>query len=313
MSDLAFNINGESFELPATASGWRVRRMKQRGAPEVVYGRDGVPLVIPIESDLDELRRNIDAPGRFRLDAVDERGRSIEDVPAAYVQVSSVVEPPAPHAPQTAMVPTHGPDSVVAEAMRLNTDLARSIIDRFPDMMSAAAELLRAADGAGLPRREPRAVEEDELDDEEAPQTSSPTFELINNLVAQVIPLVMTGFMGKKINIGSALDWRKAAAEGQQKRDHAPRADVAAAPDDEPTEPAPSAQAMPPLDAQTMAHFIAVQSQLKPEEAALAKQLAAELSPAELRAWFDELSKLEIPQAVQKIRVLLAANTEAVS
>ena len=41
-----------------------------------------------------------------------------------------------------------------------------------------------------------------------------------------------------------------------------------------------------------MTHFIAIQSALKPEEAALARQLAAELSPVELRAWFDELSRL---------------------
>ena len=312
MSDLAYNINGESFELPATATGWRVRRMKQRGAPEVVYGRDGVPLVIPIESDLDELRRNVDAPGRVRLDAVDERGRSIEDVPAAYVQVSSLIEAPVALAPAVPQVAAHGPDTIVAEAMRLNTELARSIIDRFPEMMSAAAELLRAADGAGLPRREPRVVEEDDADDDDepAPPASSPTFELITNLVAQVIPMVMTGFMGKKINIGSALDWRKAAAEGQQKREHVPAVEVVEPVENEPTAPA---EVLPPLDPKTMAHFIAIQSQLKPEEAALAKQLAAELSPAELRAWFDELSKLEVAQAVQKIRVLLAGNTEAVS
>ena len=48
MSDLAFNINGEPFEVPATASGWRVRRMKLKGPPEVVYGRDGLPLVLPL-------------------------------------------------------------------------------------------------------------------------------------------------------------------------------------------------------------------------------------------------------------------------
>ena len=44
MSELAFNANGESFEIPATVTGWRVRRMKPRGAPELVYGRDGRPL-----------------------------------------------------------------------------------------------------------------------------------------------------------------------------------------------------------------------------------------------------------------------------
>ena len=34
---------------------------------------------------------------------------------------------------------------------------------------------------------------------------------------------------------------------------------------------------------------------------------------AELRTWFDELSKLSVPEAVLKIRVLVAGNTEAVS
>ena len=48
MSDLAFNVNGEPFEAPANAAGWRVRRLKQKGAPEVVYGRDGLPLVLPL-------------------------------------------------------------------------------------------------------------------------------------------------------------------------------------------------------------------------------------------------------------------------
>ena len=63
MSELAYNINGEGFEPPETATGWRVRRMKPRGAPEVVYGKDGLPLTIPLESDLEELRRNVDSAG----------------------------------------------------------------------------------------------------------------------------------------------------------------------------------------------------------------------------------------------------------
>jgi hypothetical protein len=32
MSELAFNANGEAFEIPANVTGWRVRRMKPRGA-----------------------------------------------------------------------------------------------------------------------------------------------------------------------------------------------------------------------------------------------------------------------------------------
>src|SRR5690242_5084889 len=134
MSELAYNINGEGFEPPETATGWRVRRMKQRGAPEVVYGKDGLPLIIPIESDLAELRRNVDAAGRFRLDPVDDRGRNVEGAQPAYVLVSSKVDDEPTTAISVAR-PAH--ESVVAEAMRLNTELAKSVIDRFPEMMTA--------------------------------------------------------------------------------------------------------------------------------------------------------------------------------
>jgi hypothetical protein len=44
---------------------------------------------------------------------------------------------------------------------------------------------------------------------------------------------------------------------------------------------------------------------LDPEEAALAREVAGDLPPAELRAWFDELSKLSVADAVKKIRALL--------
>lgn len=309
MSELAFNINGEAFDLPATATGWRVRRMRQgRGAPEVVYGKDGIPLVVPIEAGLEELRQIVGNPGRYRLDAIDDRGKTVDDVPASYVVV-----PTREQDVQAAAQQTHGAEgaaaAVLGEAMRLNTELAKAVVDRFPEMMTAAAELLRAADGAGLPRREARVVDDDDeqLDDEGgAASTSSPTFELINNLVAQVIPLVMTGFVGKKINIGSALDWRKAAANGKQQREQAAALDVSTSsePAEETTEPG---AALPPIDPKTMAHFIAIQSTLAPNEAALAKQIAAELSPTELRAWFDELSALSVPDAVAKVRSMLGA------
>lgn len=36
MSELAFNVNGNAFDVPATVSAWRVRRLKPRGASELV-------------------------------------------------------------------------------------------------------------------------------------------------------------------------------------------------------------------------------------------------------------------------------------
>jgi hypothetical protein len=150
MSELAFNVNGESFEVPANVTGWRVRKMKPRGAPELVYGKDGRPLTIPIESDMDELRDAVGQLGRYRLDPINDDGKTVESVPAAYIQV---VKPANAEASLAVLANHDGYDDAVREAMRLNTELARSVIDRFPEMMTAAAELLRAADGAGLPAR----------------------------------------------------------------------------------------------------------------------------------------------------------------
>src|SRR5689334_8643471 len=49
MSELAFTVNGDTFDVPNTVAAWRVRRLKPRGAPELVYSRDGRPLTLPIE------------------------------------------------------------------------------------------------------------------------------------------------------------------------------------------------------------------------------------------------------------------------
>jgi hypothetical protein len=195
--------------------------------------------------------------------------------------------------------------------MRLNTELAKAVIDRFPQMVEAAATLIRAADGAGLPARPPTAMfDEDVEGDEEA--TPGGGFDL-NALVAQVVPMIVMSLAGggnkPKLDMGSVLDWRKAAKQSKPQRQPA----IEASPGGDTAPGEDTATAMPAIDPQTMAHFIAVQSALKPEEAALAREVASTLGPAELRGWIDELSKLSVPQAVQKIRVLIAGNTEAVS
>src|SRR5437762_1968054 len=146
MSELAFTLSGEPFEVPSAAIGWRVRKMKPKGAPEVVYSREGgIPLILPIEADIDDLRRAAPIEGRYRVDAVDEHNRMIAGAPAGYVcvQPGEVNNDAAPLASRAAS------DNVAIEAMKLNTELAKTIVDRFPMMMEAAATLLRAADGAG--------------------------------------------------------------------------------------------------------------------------------------------------------------------
>jgi hypothetical protein len=90
MIPLAFNFDGEAFELPPTAVGWRVKRLRAgKGAPELVYNSDGLPLVIPLETDMEDLRRTIVVPGKYRLDPVDEEHRVLKGADAAYVLVRS--------------------------------------------------------------------------------------------------------------------------------------------------------------------------------------------------------------------------------
>src|SRR5262245_46998878 len=90
MSDLAFNANGDVFDVPAQATAWRVRRLRPRGAPELVYGRDGLPLTISIDAGIEELRDAVESAGKYRLDALSEDGRCVDGVPAAYVQVTKL-------------------------------------------------------------------------------------------------------------------------------------------------------------------------------------------------------------------------------
>jgi hypothetical protein len=64
---------------------------------------------------------------------------------------------------------------------------------------------------------------------------------------------------------------------------------------------------LPTLDAATLAHFVAIQGALTFREGMLARALAAELSPAELRAWMAELRELSVADAVAKVRAVLNA------
>jgi len=297
MSELAFNANGESFEVPATVTGWRVRRMKPRGAPELVYGKDGRPLTIDITADVEELRDAVGIAGKYRLDPINDDGKCVENVPAAYVQV---VKPERNAVAQVAVTSTPS-DDTIREAMRMNTELARSVIDKFPEMMTAAAELLRAADGAGIPARQPRVVDDEEEDEGAPAPAMSPAFELINTLVAQVVPIVVTSLAGKRMpKLGAVFDWRKAVPEGEPTAPAKPALEASNTKDEGEPE-----SGLPPLDPKAMAHFIAIQSALAPNEAALARQVAAELSPTEMRAWFAELSALSVPDAVAKIRAFV--------
>jgi hypothetical protein len=298
-----------------------------------------VPLVVPLETDIEELRRIVVAPGKYRLDAVDDQHRVIKGADVAYVYVRAS-EPELVKVETAALDSGPNTNAVLMEAMRQNSEMARTIVDRFPAMLEASAVLLRAADGAGIPSRKPREDREDRDDDEgdddegDASTPASGSGFNLNALIAQLVPVLIATFAKGDIkfpNLAEMLDWRRAArkpsAEGaaepspssagkspppsatgkqQPPSTGKPPASTPARADDA-TASAATDTELPPLSPQAMAHFLAIQTALTPEEAALARAAAGELSPADLRAWFEQLSAMTVPEAVARVRALLAA------
>src|SRR5262245_39366839 len=288
-SELAFNINGDPFDVPPNAAGWRVRKMKHKGAPEVAYGRNGQPLMLPLEADVDDLRAEVTSSGRYRLDPLDESNKPIEGAPAAYVYVHDLA--PAPLAPSGGATDTVAPlaapsDSVVIEAMRMNAEIARAVVNRFPQMLEASALLLRAADGAGLPARPGMAASDEEHDDEDDGDSAAPPAsgtEALIAMAAQFAPLLMAALSGGKLKmpgVAEMLDWRKAVPAKARTATTKARAIEGATPAQESAaqpseaEPAPEVAAIAP---EQMAHFLAIQAALSAGEAAIARDVASGL------------------------------------
>ncbi len=341
MSELAFNINGDSFEFTDDVTDLRAKRLKPRGAPELVYGRDGRPVTVSVNATIEELRDAVGGVvGKYRLDPLNADGKLVEGCPAAYIQIVPPSGEPAPAVLAPTPVASEA-ESVVRDVVRVNADLARTVISTFPAMMDSAARLIAAADGAGISRRRPHIIDVsdessdgDDGDETEDSSDAAPTRPAgldANALIAQFAPMVAMGIMNGKFDLsklGELFDWRKAAAAGKRaatektaaraatgttsasnasarsassaeaKVRTTSAASTAAAPNDDSDDNG----ALPPLDPAAMAHFLAIQSALGADEAAMAREVASTLSPRELRAWMSELRTMSVPDAVAAIR-----------
>ncbi|MCW5803926.1 MAG: hypothetical protein KIT31_16245 [Deltaproteobacteria bacterium] len=340
MNELAFNLSGESFEVPATATGWRVRRMKPRGAPELVYGVDGRPLTISADADFEELREAVGGvAARYRLDAINDDGKAVEGVPAAYVQVTKLHQDEG-GVPVARPLSSGASDDTLREAMRLNTELAKSVVDRFGDMMNtakaaiereplmleAAARFLTGAHATRIFDRS-RLAGGDDHDDEAHSGTSEKSASMLitvlsgvaANVLEQAMPRIeqamprigqalMEVLSGKGLSLSSALNWHAAHEEGRKERQRA-LAESAAEESTitskrrPKTEPAPTPrEPAPPRTQERLAHLLAIESALGPDDAARARQLGSELAPGEMAAWMEQLATMSIAEAVAKVR-----------
>jgi hypothetical protein len=182
MSELAFDEDGQRFQVPATVTRWRVRRFNNPGRPggaQVVYGDDGLPLFLDVDATAEEFREAVGSrPGRYRLDGLNAQSRVEDGVPPAYLMINAG----APSAESNgggsvgggeraynAPPPTTSSlEYAVVELARANRDALTTMTDRFSSVCDAMATVVRAVDGAGLPRRAPLGpLLVDQIDDED--------------------------------------------------------------------------------------------------------------------------------------------------
>ena len=189
--ELAFDKEGNPFRFSRLTRKLRPRRWKnpgKRGTCAAVLDADGEQVLIDADAEYIEFRAAVgNVPGFYRLDQCDEDGNPIEDAPPAYVSIDSTRNA----APAGEVDPR---DAIIRDLAQINADVTRTIAERFSNVMQAAAEILRAADGAGLPRREPPPPtpdedEDDDQEDEDDDQEPLPS-EKVWEFVEQMLPTI---------------------------------------------------------------------------------------------------------------------------
>ncbi|MGH9883892.1 MAG: hypothetical protein ACREBE_00065 [bacterium] len=208
MSELAFNEHGQRIAVLDDVKEWRVRLFKNPDKPgtcSVVYGEDSLPLHLDVHTTAEEFREAVGhRPGKYRLDGVDAQGNPVPGMPPVYLVINGPASVAtgastgsAYSAPPAASTPL---EYAVVELARANRDAVTSMADRFSDVCNAIANVVRAVDAAGLPRREPlgpllvdHVDESDEESERNAAATAAPQPTAMT-MFAQVIQMVQ-GFM----------------------------------------------------------------------------------------------------------------------
>jgi hypothetical protein len=241
MSELAFDKEGNPFRFSRRTKKLRPRRWKnagQRGTCAAVLDPDGEQLLVDADAEYTEFRAAVgNVPGFYRLDQCDEDGALIEDAPPAYVSIESVRN-------SAPVAEIDSRDALIRDLAQINAEMTRTIVERFSNVMQAAADVLRAADGAGLPRREPlpsapmSAKEEEQDDDDdddddegddsdESERYKRHPAEVVWSTVEPMIPMIGT--------------WLSSVVSKRLSSKPTPAASAPAEPAPAPTAPAPTA------------------------------------------------------------------------
>lgn len=340
MSELAYTINGERFDVPDNVAAWRVRKMKVgRGAPTVVYGDDGLPLFVSIDAGIDELQQEFAGePGRYRLDPVDADNNTVDDLPYAVIAIGGRRR----NAAHENRNNNAGGDAneLVRFMVEANRDLVNAnikmtetvasrfdaVLSEFGGMMEAASSLLRAADGAGLPAREPLSdselgqavrnalpfLEQLSSDDTESAATGtasddngSNTAMLFAMALEKVMPAV-TQYIHRKMGLTpEQSDELRGVHRADDDGDDEDVIDVEDRTADSNTEHAPPPRPKPMTDAQFVKHIAAIQAHLSPRERDQAQTRFVRMNAREQAEWRRRISALSPADAAHVVRAEL--------
>jgi hypothetical protein len=334
---LAVDPNGHPIELPENATAWRVRR-KTGGRPRIVLGVDKQPVQLPLSYSLVDLE-DILAPAEYLLDIVDGKGEAVGiTIAVSLTSLRNADGQPEDSSPASdgisSMLPSSASETrIVLEAnvratqmaflhnqktLEMGLRMAETLRDGVRVMAESQADWIKAMAGArGFfrnaappqlpPPPAPPANDDDEEDDDDDDEPAPPPtwVDQVAPMIGPLVNSLVQSFMNRpkdapsgrapkvKLEAADVLDWRRIAAKQEEAR--AKEAEAAAAAEPE----------LPPIDLAAAAHFVAIQQRLTEEEAAMARAVGANLSPAELRIWMHELQQLSVEDAVAKIRAFL--------
>lgn len=310
MYELAVDRQGLPIALPPEATKFLVRKHRNKKSPRVLF-RNGQRVVVPVDTaarDLHELLR--DESGRFRLLALDEEDNPVPDVPEAYFEVDEDDDEDddgdgvaargrsaAFSLPNTTrhLLATHPREALLLETMRANTEITRAMIERLPDILKAGAQLITAADGAGMPRRRPPIITID--DDDDTAEVAAPAPEAAGVLTTVLQAAASGGNLGGLL----ALIGNKSAVPTSAGTPPVSGAAMPAVP-----EMPRNAACNVPRPADPQAHLTAILGQLSADERAYAERVVVQLSPAAVKQWHELLLSMSVDAAAAMIRAKAA-------
>jgi hypothetical protein len=331
MSELHYDADGEPAKLPATAEEFRVRRFRkpgERGACEIVHGADGAPLYVAVDTTYNEFRTLVDGvAGRYRLDPVDAGRAVCKDAVPMYVTIDPARRNSGGQGDE--------PSGMVRELMRANVEMMRAnvemtkhVTERLAGIMSATSEILRAADGANLPRREPLpplpAAEVDDQDDEDDDDQDpvNPLAIALARLLEQATPMLGAYMADRMARERRAQAAAPAASSPAPAAAPAPEPAAPAAPTPTPAPaaapPAADATAAPASDLRNAAppppaaptpeqiqHLFAVRAKLTDAEQRVVMAAIPRMDPTARAEWMATVCALSVDDAAELVRSMM--------